>query len=201
VKSALLLGAVILLLSSAVAQNRPAPGAPPIVVFGAVEGISGKQVYVKSELQLFALTTDEHTEIWKGKEFHDLSPLEVGDEVIAKCRRDASGNLIAEMMRLNGVNVAAVITKVAGSGFEVLTNPNADPQSGYRTENRIVSVDEDTLFEESAREDLRVGRNVQVIGLDLKNGTIRATRVTVYEGHRPVRMGNARIILPNGQIR
>ena len=28
-----------------------------------------------------------------------------------------------------------------------------------------------------------------MVGLDLQNGTIRATRLTVYEGKRPVRMG------------
>ena len=27
-----------------------------------------------------------------------------------------------------------------------------------------------------------------MVGLDLKNGTVRATRLTVYEGKRPVRM-------------
>ncbi len=200
-KSAFLSAAVILLLSDAAAQSRSTPGTPPKIVWGTVEAVSGKQVYVKSEQQLIAVTADEHTEIWKGKAFHDLSPLEAGDRIIARCRRDASGNLIAETMQLNGVNFDAVITRVTRDGFEVFTYPDADPQSGYRKERKIVSVDDDTLFEASAREDLKVGRTVYALGLKLKDGTVRATRVTVYEGRWPVRMGKTKVILPNGQIR
>lgn len=55
-------------------------------------------------------------------------------------------------------------------------------------------------YEASAAEDLRAGRGVQVVGLDLKNGIVLATKVTVYEGNRPVRMGNRPAILPDGQI-
>jgi hypothetical protein len=61
-----------------------------------------------------------------------------------------------------------------------------------------VTVDADTLFEASATEDLKLGRDVQMVGLDLKNGTIRATRLTVYEGNRPVRMGNGNVLLLTG---
>jgi len=51
-----------------------------------------------------------------------------------------------------------------------------------------VAVDANTIFESSAKNDLLVGRGVQMVGLDLKNGTVRATRLTVYEGKGPVRM-------------
>jgi hypothetical protein len=200
-KSALLLVAVILLLAIAVAQNRPTSGASPKFIAGTVEGFSGNQVYVNRGLQLVVLAVDAHTEVWKGKVFHDLSPLEAGDEVLARCRLDASGNLIAESMHLNGFHSSGVITKVTDTGFEVFTNWGADPQSGYKKENKIVEVDADTVFEESAREDLRSGRGVEVTGLDLRNGRVRATRVTVSEGNRPVRMRPGRVILPNGQIR
>ncbi|MCZ2078562.1 MAG: hypothetical protein LC130_26650 [Bryobacterales bacterium] len=37
------------------------------------------------------------------------------------------------------------------------------------------------------------GRGVQVIGLDLKNGGVQATRLTVYEGTRPVRIGAGKL--------
>jgi hypothetical protein len=62
-----------------------------------------------------------------------------------------------------------------------------------------VTVDADTLFDASAKEDMKLGRDVQMVGLDLKNGTIRATRLTVYEGNRPVRMGNGKVLPPTGQ--
>ena len=80
----------------------------------------------------------------------------------------------------------------------MFTNPKADPQSGYIKKNLKVTLDADTLFDASAEEDLKAGRDVQMVGLDLKNGTIRATRVTVYEGNRPVRMGNGKVLPPTG---
>ena len=91
-------------------------------------------------------------------------------------------------MWLNISNISVVITKVTGNTFEVLTNPNADPQSAYRKENKTIEVNVDTTFESSAQEDLIPGRNVQVVGLELGNGAIQATRVTVYDKNRPVRM-------------
>jgi hypothetical protein len=46
--------------------------------------------------------------------------------------------------------------------------------------------------------DLKVGRDVFVIGLKLPNGKLEATRVIVYEGLKQVRMNPSRIITPNG---
>jgi hypothetical protein len=168
-------------------------------VVGTVERVSGNVIYVATGAKPIALYTDVHTEIWKGKVFHDLSQVVVGDHITARYRTDASGRFIADALWLDITNLYAVTTKVTGSGFEVLTNPNADPQSAYRKENKSIEVDADTVFESCAREDLKQGRDVQVVGLVLGNGDIRATRVTVYEGGRPVRMGrNVVITSPDG---
>lgn len=80
----------------------------------------------------------------------------------------------------------------------MLTNPHADPESGYVKKDLTVSVDADTIFDASAKKDLRPGRGVQMVGLNLKNGTIRATRLTIYEGKRPVRMGNGKVMPVTG---
>ena len=125
-------------------------------------------------------------------------PVRIGDDLSARCRADASGKLLADIIWLNIVNFFGVITKVDSSGFEMLANPNADPQSAYVKKKLKVSVDADTLFDASAKEDLKPGRDVQMVGLDLKDGNIRATRLTVYEGNRPVRMENGKVLPPTG---
>ena len=56
------------------------------------------------------------------------------------------------------------------------------------------------MFESSEKEDLKVGREVQTVGLHLRNGIVKATRVTIYEGKRPVRLGRAKVIGPDGTI-
>jgi hypothetical protein len=132
--------------------------------------------------------------VWKGKIYHDLSLAQIGDDFAGRCRADGSGKLVAELIELNVVNFFGVITKVDGDTFEMFTNPNADPQSGYEKKKLTVRVDADTIFDASAREDLKVGRDVQMVGLDLRNGTIRATRIVVYEGDRPVRLGERKVM-------
>jgi hypothetical protein len=93
------------------------------------------------------------------------------------------------------------ISAMTKSGFEVDQNFNADPQSGYRRGKRQITFTSRTNFEESAREDLRVGRTVDILGLETTGSGVQATRVIVYEGYRPVRMlAGARVIAPDGSV-
>ena len=88
------------------------------------------------------------------------------------------------------------------AGFEVDENFNADPQSGYRRGKRQITLSSGTKFEESARQDLRAGRMVDIIGLETTDPGVQATRVIVYEGNAPVRMpAGARVIAPDGSVR
>ena len=181
--------------------QQPSQSDHPIIpVIGIVKSISGNVISVDAGERIVAVFADGKTEVWKGKIFHDLSLVHVGDDFAGRCRADASGRLVAELIELNVVTFFGIITKVDGGGeaFEMLTNPNADPQSGYVKKNLKVTVDSDTLFSASAKEDLKAGRDVQMVGLDLRNGMVKATRLTVYEGNRPVRMGNRKVLPPTG---
>jgi hypothetical protein len=183
----------------AAAQQRSPSAHLDVPVIGTVKGVSGETISVDSDGKVVSITVDRNAEIWKGKVFHDLSPAQIGDDLSARCRSGGKGKLVCEAIWLNIVNFFGVITRVHNNDFEVLMNPDADPQSAYVKKTKIVQVDSGTLFNDSAKEDLRPGRNVQVIGLDLKNGMIRATRVTVYEGKRPVRMKSGTILAPDGK--
>jgi hypothetical protein len=186
----LVIGFVVISLHSLPGQQRPPADRPITPVIGTVKAISGNQISVESGDRTIIVATNAHTEVWKGKTSHDLSQVQIGDDFAGRCRADGSGRLVAELIELNVVNFSGVITKVdrGGDSFEMFTNPNADPQSGYEKKNLGVVVDADTLFDSSAKDDLRVGRDVQMVGLDLRNGTTRATRIVVYEGNRPVRL-------------
>ncbi len=170
-----------------------------MAIVGKVESVSGNLIHVRSGATLLTVHVDRHTEVWKGKVFPDLLQLAMGDDISAKCRK-VSGRLVAEAIWINIVNFFGVITDVNGDTFEVFTNPNADPQSAYKKENKSVRVDADTIFQSSEKGDLKVGREAQTVGLDLRNGIVKATRVTIYEGKRPVRMGNVKMIAPDGSV-
>jgi hypothetical protein len=169
---------------------------PPISVIGTVESVSGDTVSVKTGAAPVTVHADSQTEVWRGKKFHDLSPLRIGDRVFGECRKDASGVLIAISIAANVSNFFGVITAVNPDSIEVLANPNADPHSAYKTEQKTVYIDADTTFQNSAKEDLKVGRGVQVFGLDLKGGKVQGSELTVYEGNRPVRMPKGGKVLP-----
>jgi hypothetical protein len=173
---------------------------PIIPVIGTVKAISGDIIYVASDGHVTSVFTNDHTKVWKGKIFHDLSLVLVGDDFAGRCREDASGRLVAELIELNVINFFGVIAKVEGGGekFEMFTNPKADPQSGYEKKRLVVVVDVDTIFTASAKEDLKAGRDIQMVGLDLRNGTVRATRVTIYDGDWPVRMKDGKVIPVTG---
>ena len=156
-RAVLVLIATIAFVHRLPGQERSPSVHPIIPVIGTVKSISGNQISVESGTRIIAVATDDHTEVWKGKIFHDLSLVHVGDDFAGRCRADASGRLVADLIELNVVNFFGIITKVDGGGFEMLTNPNADPQSGYVKKKLKVTVDSDTLFSASAKEDLKAG--------------------------------------------
>lgn len=93
------------------------------------------------------------------------------------------------------------ITAVTRGGFEVDQNFNADPQSGYQRGIRQITFNSGTRFQASRPRDLRVGRTVDIIG-HIAGPGVRATRIIVYEGNRPVRMpAGSRVTLPNGTVK
>ena len=93
------------------------------------------------------------------------------------------------------------VSAMTKSGFEVDQNFNADPQSGYQRRKRQITFNSKTKFEASARQDLRVGRTVDIIGLETTDSGVQATRVIVYDGNVPVRMpAGARVIAPDGSV-
>ena len=188
-------------VSSHFSGQQSSPSNDPIIpVIGTVQSISGNEVNVRSGSRIIVVRTDDHTEVWKGKTSHDLALIHVGDDFAGRCRADTSGKLLAELIELNVIAFFGVVTKVDGGGdrFEMFTNPKADPQSGYEKKRLRVLVDADTIFTASAKEDLKSGREVQMVGQDLKNGTVRATRLTVYEGNWPVRMRDGKVLPPTG---
>src|ERR1051326_4239772 len=122
-------GVLFLLVFHVAAQTTPPP--PIIPVIGIVKAIYFNQITVESEDHSVTVFTNERTEVWKGKTTHDLSLVQVGDDFAGRCRADASGRVVAELIELNVVNFFGVITAVKGGGdeFEMFTNPNADPAS------------------------------------------------------------------------
>ena len=110
--------AAVLLVSSLIPLAAQSTSQSPIIpVIGTVQGDFRDQVIaVESGHRIITVTTDEHTDVWKAKTTHDLSLVLVGDKFSCRCRKDASGRLVAELIELNVVNFFGVITAVENGG-------------------------------------------------------------------------------------
>ena len=129
-----------------------------------------------------------------------LTVVQPGDKVLVTYRQDSTRPVILDLYA-NITHVWGRISAVTQGGIEVDQNFNADPQSGYRRGKRQITFNSDTEFEESVRQDLRIGRTVDIIGLET-DSDVQATRVTVYDRNAPVRMpAGARTITPDGSVR
>ena len=156
---------------------RAAPeGAALIEIIGTVAKATANSVDVMSGGQRLTLVADERTESWKGRTYRDFSQLEPGDSIHARCRKDEGGKLITVSLWANRIDFPGVISAIVSGKLEVLTDPSAHPQTNYQ-EMKVVDLAFDTVIEGGTKKDLRKGRSVQVTGVDLRNGSVRATRV------------------------
>ena len=157
-------------------------GAIGQTVIGTVEKVSTDQLQVKGPNGPVTLHLDEKARVRKGKVFHDLSALVVGDEVRV--------NYYGEE-KLTAVNVSAkvelsgVITEAGPIRIVVLPASTPDAKAPDR-KTVFVFLDRTTKFGTS-RSQLAVGRRIQVVGWDAGDGVVDAERVAIYDTDLPTR--------------
>ena len=176
-----------------------APTTPPFqVLIGRLTAVSANRIEVQDSAGTHVFYSDAESNIWRGKDYHDFAVLQRGDDVDIRYRNDVQGRAVVLDLWANIDKVEGRIMRVGCDGFQVDENYSAPQESGYRRGLREIIYDSGTQWEDSLAEDLRVGRDVFVIGLKLPNGKLEAARVIIYEGQTPVRMKASRIIAPNG---
>jgi hypothetical protein len=152
---------------------------------GTIEWISGNEIRVNAGTQSITFHADSGTEVWKGKTYHDLSALKAGDEVSVRGTRDASGNLIASNIWAQLVTFSAVIRRIDRANSEIFTSPKAGPWPAIGTGSKVVRYFANTVFS-TGQTGLTAGQEIFVVGLDLRNGQVDATRIAIYNTDLPV---------------
>ncbi len=158
--------------------------AEELTIIGTVLKLTEKSISVKTPRGGFLIPVDDRTETVKDKTYPGLSSLKVGDEISVHCR-DATGKPIALKVFANVITFSATVRHVGDDEIEVLTIPNADYS---REEHRIVRLYPDTAFGTS-RKDLSVGQDVRIVGLEVGNGAVDASRIAIYNMDVPVNKG------------
>jgi hypothetical protein len=174
---------------------------PLASLIGTARTVTRDHIVVQTGAVMTVLYTDDETKVWRGQSGHVLTVVQPEDEVMVRYRQNATHPVIVGLYA-NITHVWGRIRAVTKAGFEVDENFNADPQSGYRRGKRQITFNSDTEFEESGRQDLRVGRTVDIIGLKTTDSGVEAARVTIYDGDAPVRTpAGARVTGPDGSVR
>ena len=174
--------------------------APSDSLMGTAMTITRDQIVVQTAgTGATLLYFDYKTKVWRGQSGNALTAVQPGDNVLVRYRRDSARLEIVDLWA-NITHVWGRITAVTKAGFEVDQNFNSDPQSGYLRRKRQITFNSDTEFEASVPQDLRVGRTVDIIGLDTTDSGVQAAQVTVYDGNAPVRIpALARVIAAQRQ--
>lgn len=165
-----------------------------------VVAVTGNTIYGMTAKGPVTFYVDSRSEIWKGTHGSPLAALAVGDMLSVKGRTDGSNRLVATSIYANLVSFDGVITTLNGDIFKVRVQ---SPSGGAGGSLRDVQVNGSTSYvSKSNKSDLKLGREVHLIGLAREDGTILATRLTIYDEktHAPVNSENGRTLGLNGKI-
>ncbi len=167
---------LVIICSGAIASAQSS------TVIGTIDRITGADMIVKTPRGSLTVHADDRTETVKEKIYRGISALKAGEEVSIHCEPFGTGKLHAVRIFANVITFSAIVKRIDGDDIEVLTIPNSDYA---REEHRIVRIYVDTAFG-ARREEVTVGRDVRIVGLDGANGTIDAARIALYNTDLPV---------------
>ena len=165
-----------------------------------VAKVSGNQLTtVNASAQSEILLLDDNATIWKGGINYSgaaaAQVLQPGDELNVRGRLDpVTKQFIAVAILANWTFISGTISSVpVGTTFEMLPARQASL-------TRKVTYSANTEFVQSAPEDMASGSPIDVVGSVLKDQSIQATTITVFNAQgRPTRMDpNTVLIRPDG---
>lgn len=150
------------------------------VCVGRLIAIAQDTLSVKNDQGTCVLHINAGTSIWRGETFHDTSALKLGDDIGARATVDyPGGELKAESVEANVGHWEGVITKIRENTIYLKFDK---PVKGTGKVIFDASTDfHSCAFEDLKRDctpnDLKVGHSLDLIGLLLGEGELRATRV------------------------
>jgi Domain of unknown function (DUF5666) len=145
---------------------------------GIAELVTPTTITVYEDNRTCVVRVGKNTEIWKGASYRTTSVVHKGDDVAAGGTPDyATGELIADSVEVDVGKTEGTVVFMNADRFVVNQYPEADPESAYPRGNLTVVMDRRTQFEGCERKDLKINANVMVIGLELKDDSLRATRI------------------------
>ncbi len=170
----------------------PSKSGTHVSEIGTVTEVDPSLIHATANGQSLLLKVAPNAIVWKGRNYSDFSAIRVGDEIMVTGEFDSDGKIAVSKLWDNILHLAGTIVRANGSLVEIETVP----AESHPIERFALGLDGSTGFVDSDRADLEAGRGIDVIGVKMSNRRVQASRITVYIGNRPARLGSQHPILP-----
>jgi hypothetical protein len=142
---------------------------------GVVSDVQGNSVTVKNDASAMVLAVNKATQIWRGGSV-PLAQLRRGDAVMIWYASTLNGGKTAVAIAANLSRLAGTITAVDRDGFVFVGDGGPGEASG-----RVrVLVDRHTMYAQGAPQDIKVGRDLEVTGLDMGHKRMKAAALNIW---------------------
>jgi len=142
---------------------------------GKVAAIHDDSVAVKNDDGALVFRVNADTKIWRGSSIR-LNQLHLGDDVIVQCVTNQSGGATATDILANFTRWAGTITAVHPRSIVIVGGGGPGEATGHVE----VLLDVHTTFAQGTPKDLKVGRDVEVSGLDLGHKRVQASALNIW---------------------
>jgi len=139
---------------------------------GVLVAVGDGSVLVRNDGHTRRLVVNRETKIWRGQDV-GLGQLRVGDQLDITYRIASGGQEVATQIWANIDRWDGKVIRVTGDSAEIAIIGEHEERLGMAT----VMFDGRTVFNEGSRQDVRVGRELEVVGLVLDKHRMQATRV------------------------
>jgi hypothetical protein len=158
---------------------------------GIVVAVEGNTIYATNSVGPVTVKVGATTRIWKGTSDAGISAIVPGDDILMRGVTDTVGNFVPSEIWVNLASVEGVVHTVNGNAVDI--SPFRVERVGQITRVRITDR---TATTANIKIDIQPGRHVHVIGLAIPDGTIEATKLTVYINGQPAGSKATRFIDP-----
>jgi hypothetical protein len=145
---------------------------------GTVIAVSSTEFTSQDDRRQYAVRVTTDTRLWRGR-ITSLAEVEIGDFVYGIGTPLEDGTIVAMKLWFNIVNFYGEVESIVGPN-NLCIAPASGKQAGFKMPLLTVAIDSDTILnaEDSISSlTLKVGDPIQIIGLALRNGDVKATRI------------------------
>lgn len=159
--------------------DRREGGKPdPTFASGTVLAATSNGLVIRSSAEQRAIRVDAATVTWN-ETFVPASSIVIGDVVDVSGTAQADGSLTAKQIWVNIVRFGGTLAAVGSYSFE-LRSPRGQAKT-FQVSQHLEVLGPDGMRQKDGLLALRIGRQVGGVGVRMRQGGVRATRVWEYE--------------------